>query len=197
MKALDSVDYALFGRPCFGERVSGDTAIIEEREGLVFMAIVDVLGHGPEAHIVARKIEDFLGQNWSSDLVATLRQLHEELKGTRGAAASLSVLDIDAGELSYLGVGNTVLRVFGRRSIRLHSTDGIIGSNIRQPVEQKLHLSRTDVVLLYTDGIKDRFELDDYPQLLYESAHCIARNLVRRFEKVYDDATCIVFRYKK
>ncbi len=196
-KALDSLDYAFFGRPCFGERFSGDTVIIEEREGLVFIAIIDVLGHGRDAYLVARKIEECLREIWSDDVVKTLHQLHSEIKGTRGAAAGLSVLNLETSELSYTGVGNTAIRVFGSRSMRLYSTEGIIGSHLRTPVEQKLQLNKSDIVLLYTDGIKDHFELNNYPQLLYESAQTISRNMVRRFDKQYDDATCIALRYRK
>ncbi|NMG09636.1 SpoIIE family protein phosphatase [Brasilonema sp. UFV-L1] len=196
-KVSDNLDCAFFGRPCFGERFSGDTVIIDKREELVFIAIVDVLGHGHDAYLVARQIEDFLKENWSHDVVATLHQLHAEIRGTRGAAAGLSVLNLETSELFYTGVGNTVLRVFGSRSIRLCSTEGIIGSHLRTPIEQKLELTKSDVVLLYTDGIKAHFEINDYPQILYESPNTISRNMVRRFDKLHDDATCVVFRYKQ
>lgn len=197
IKASDILDCAFFGRPCFGERFSGDTVIVEEREGLVFIAIVDVLGHGHDAYLVARQIEDFLRETWNHDVVATLHQLHAEIKGTRGAAAGLSVLNLATSELSYTGVGNTVLRVFGNRSIRLCSTEGIIGSHLRTPIAQKLELTKSDIILLYTDGIKDHFEINDYPQILYESPNRISRNMVRRFDKVHDDATCVVLKYRK
>jgi len=195
--ALNLLDYASFGRPCFGERVSGDNAIIEENNGFVFLGIIDVLGHGVDANALSLRIEKFLQKNWTNNVTETLLNLHKHCKGTLGAAVGLGVLNVKTQELSYCGVGNTVIRVFGQKSRRLYSTDGIVGSRIRTPVEQKLYLTPSDILLLYTDGIKDRFELSDYPQILYESPASIVRNIVRRFEKVYDDATCIVLRYKK
>lgn len=197
LSALELLDYASFGRPCFGERVSGDNAIIEQRDGFVFLAIIDVLGHGPNANALSLEIEKFLQDNWTNSPQETLLKLHENCKGTLGAAAGLAVLEAKTGELSYCGVGNTVIRVLGERSRRLFSTDGVIGSRLRTPVEQKLLLTPSDVLFLYTDGIKDRFELSDYPQIIRESPASIARNIVRRFEKVYDDATCIILRYKR
>lgn len=194
---LELLDWSSFARPCFGERVSGDNALIEERNGFVFLGIIDVLGHGPNANILSLEIEKFLQENWTNNVTETLLKLHENCKGSLGAAAGLAVLEVKTGELSYCGVGNTVIRVLGQRSRRLYSTDGVIGSRMRSPVEQKLYLGPSDLLLLYTDGIKDRFELSDYPQILSESPSSIARNIVRRFEKVYDDATCIVLRYKK
>jgi serine phosphatase RsbU (regulator of sigma subunit) len=194
---LELLDCASLGRPCIGERVSGDNALIEERNGFVFLAIIDVLGHGPNAHLLSLEIEKFLQENWTNNVTETLLKLHENFKGTLGAAAGLAVLEVETGELSYCGVGNTAIRVLGQRSRRLVSTDGVLGSRMRTPLEQKLFLNASDVLLLYTDGIKDRFELSDYPQIVSESSSSIARNIVRRFEKVYDDATCIVLRYKK
>ena len=58
-------------------------------------------------------------------------------------------------------------------------------------------LSYGDVVLLYTDGVKDRFELGEYPQLLQHGAEAIAKTIVQRFGKDYDDASCIALRYEK
>lgn len=197
VRSLEVLDYACFGRPCFGERVSGDNAIIEERNGFVLLGIIDGLGHGQNANLVSLQIEKFLQKHWTNNVKETLLKLHENCQGSLGAAVGLGVLEIKTGELSYCGVGNTVVRVFGKRSRRLYSTDGVIGTRIRTPVEQKLYLSQSDILLLYTDGIKDRFELNDYPQILYESPQSLVRNLVRRFEKKYDDATCIVLKYKK
>ena len=191
------IDCAFFGRPCLGERVSGDTAVVGQRDGVIFTAIVDGLGHGPEAHAVARKSEDFLRTSWSPDVVATMRGLHEELKGTRGAVAGLGALDIAAGTLRYTGVGNTTLRRFGPRTAHLYSVEGIVGDRIRDPVEQTLDLAGSDVVVLHTDGVQERFKAEEYRPLLYQSARSAARNIVHHFGKTYDDATCIVLRYKR
>ncbi|NEO85646.1 MAG: SpoIIE family protein phosphatase [Spirulina sp. SIO3F2] len=194
---LEKTNYAAFGRPCFGEHVSGDTAIIEVRENHLFLAIVDVLGHGPAAHDLSLKIEEFLKENWTIDVQETLLNLHKNCQGTLGAAVGLGVLEMRTGLLSYCGVGNTVIRVLGSRSRRLYSTNGIIGSRMHTPVEQQLQLIPSDILLLYTDGIKDRFELRDYRQILYERCFTIVRRIVRDFSKPYDDATCIALKYKK
>ncbi len=49
----------------------------------------------------------------------------------------LAVLEVNTGELSYCGVGNTVIRVLGKRSKRLSFYWMVfIGSRMRTPVEQ-------------------------------------------------------------
>lgn len=193
----ENLDFASYGQPCLGERVSGDVAVIEQQDDLLFLAMVDVLGHGPEAYVLAVQIKDYLRSSWSRDVVATLQRLHTEIKGSRGAAVGLGVFNMAGGELRYTGVGNTCVRKFGSRPARLYSQGGIVGGHMRSPLEQKLQITNSDVIVLYTDGVQDRFELEDYPQLLYERAATVARNIVRRFSKAHDDATCLVLRYRR
>jgi anti-sigma regulatory factor (Ser/Thr protein kinase)/serine/threonine protein phosphatase PrpC len=190
----DHLDCAYFVRPCIGERVSGDAAVVERRDDRIFLGIVDGLGHGPEAYAVAKEAVTFLRRSWQSNVVSTLSELHEALKGTPGAAAGLSVVDTKTRSMSYAGVGNTVVRSFGHREMRFHSSGGTLGHQMRTPKERTFKLQDRDVLILYTDGVKERFELTDYPQLLYQSARTIARTIVDRFGKAYDDATCIALR---
>ncbi len=192
---IGDIEIASFARPCLGERVSGDAVVIEHRDNLFFMAIIDALGHGPQANAVAIRAERILRSDWSSNVLDTMQRLHLALKETIGAAAGLCVVDRAAREVRYAGVGNTVLRTFGSRAIRLISADGIIGSRFRTPVVQAAPLDASGTILLYTDGVSDRFDVEQYPQIIYHSASSIARKIVDSFGKPYDDATCMAMRY--
>ena len=199
---LDRVDYFYLSRPCLGERVSGDIALVEQREQLLFVAIVDGLGHGTKANLVARTAKDYLQNIWNYDVCNTMLRLHEKLKGSLGAAVGLGILDLETNQLSYTGVGNTVVRIFRRQkqqnySKRLYSTDGIVGSNIRYPVEQKLQLTKFDIILFYTDGIKEHFSLEEYPLIFADDPMTIVSKISRLFGKNHDDATCIALKYKQ
>ena len=192
---IGDLDIASFARPCLGERVSGDTVVIEQRDDILFLAIVDALGHGPQANAVANRAERFLRNGWSSDILNTLNRLHSELNGTIGAAAGLCVVDSVKRNIRYIGIGNTVLRTFGSRATRLVSADGIIGSRFRTPAMQSAPLKESGIMLLYTDGVSDRFDEEQYPQIHYHSASAIAHKVVTSFGKPYDDATCLAMRY--
>jgi hypothetical protein len=194
---VDELEYAAVARPCFGELVSGDAAIVQSRNGSLFLAMVDVLGHGPNAYELAVQIRAFLEEEWQEDVTSTLLSLHEAIRGSIGAAAGLACLDLASGRLRYTGVGNTVIRKFGNRSMRLPSNDGVIGSRMRSPGEHELQLDKAELLLFYSDGVKDRFELEEYPQLIYESSRTVARKIVRNYGKQYDDATCLALRYKQ
>jgi len=190
------LEHSSLVRPCHGERVSGDAVVIRPLDGGLFVAIIDVLGHGPEAHELAVEIDAYLARYGSSDIAGLMTRLHQHLKGTRGAAAGLSAFDAATGRLVYAGTGNTVLRRFGKTDMRLVSQDGVLGQNMRTPRPQTLQLEAGDLVVLYTDGVRDRFSADDYPGIFHHPPKDVVRTLVERFGKDYDDAACIAVRYR-
>lgn len=182
-------------RPYPGEQVSGDAVVIRRLEDGLFAAIVDVLGHGPEAHEVALHIDTYLSRHASSDIPGLMTRLHAHLRGTRGAAVGLCAIDPSLDRAVYAGTGNTVLRRFGSNDTRLVSQDGVLGQNMRTPLPQTLRLHPGDLLVLYTDGVKDRFTADDYPGVHHHAPKEVVRTVVERFGKGYDDAACIAVRY--
>jgi negative regulator of sigma-B (phosphoserine phosphatase) len=182
-------------RPCRGERLSGDAVVIRPLEQGLFVAIVDVLGHGPEAHELTHVIDAYLARYGTSDVSGLMTRLHQHLKGTRGAAVGLCAIDAATGRLDYAGIGNTALRRFGNAETRLVSQDGVLGQNMRTPRSQTLQLEPGDLIVLYTDGVSDRFTSEDYPGVMRHAPKEVARNIIQRFGKDHDDAACIAVRY--
>jgi serine phosphatase RsbU (regulator of sigma subunit) len=182
-------------RPCPGEHLSGDAVVIRPLERGLFVAIVDVLGHGPEAHELTHVIDAYLARYGSADVSGLMTRLHQHLMGTRGAAVGLCAIDAAAGRIDYAGIGNTVMRRFGKVESRLVSQDGVLGQNMRTPLAQTLQLDPGDLVVLYTDGVSDRFTSNDYPGVLRHAPKEVASNIVQRFGKDHDDAACVAVRY--
>jgi negative regulator of sigma-B (phosphoserine phosphatase) len=182
-------------RPCQGEYLSGDAVVIRPLEQGLFVAIVDVLGHGPEAHELTHVIDAYLDRYGSFDVLGLMTRLHQHLKGTRGAAVGLCAIDTATGRIDYAGIGNTAMRRFGKTETRFVSQDGVLGQNMRTPLPQTLQLDPGDLIVLYTDGVSDRFTSNDYPGVLHHAPKEVANNIVQRFGKDHDDAACIVVRY--
>jgi negative regulator of sigma-B (phosphoserine phosphatase) len=191
-----SLAYSSTIRPCMGEALSGDAVVVKQLDGGVLLAIVDVLGHGPEAHKLTHVIEAFVGSYGSADVSGLMKHLHQHLKGSRGAAVGLCAIDTEKGCAHYAGIGNTAIRRFGATETRLVSQDGVLGQNMRTPQNQALALEPGDLIVLYTDGVSDRFTSSDYPSLPHHAPEDIARNIVQRFGKDHDDAACIAARYQ-
>jgi negative regulator of sigma-B (phosphoserine phosphatase) len=191
----DLLEHSSLIRPCHGEYLSGDAVVVRPLEQGLFVAIVDVLGHGPEANELTHVIDAYLARYGSADVSGLMTRLHQHLKGTRGAAVGLCAIDAAAGRVDYAGIGNTVMRRFGEVETRLVSQDGVLGQNMRTPLHQTLQLNPGDLIVLYTDGVSDRFTSDDYPGVLRHAPKEVASNIVQRFGKNHDDAACIAVRY--
>jgi serine phosphatase RsbU (regulator of sigma subunit) len=190
-----NLEHASLIRPCMGERLSGDAVVIRPLEHGLFVAIIDVLGHGPEAHELTHVIEAFLDRHASADVFRLMKHLHQRLKGTRGAAVGLCAIDSARGSIDYVGIGNTGIRRIGESETRLVSQDGVLGQNMRTPLLQSLELESGDLIVLYTDGVSDRFTTNGYPCLLHHAPKEVVRILLDRFGKDHDDSACIAVRY--
>ena len=177
------------------EAECGDTGVIKEVDGRCFLALVDVLGHGREAHAVAVTAQTYLEQDCFKEPVEVMQGLHTCLKGTRGAVAAICRLDIATGELVYAGMGNIVVRVLGPRAVRFVSRDGVVGYIMSTPKQQTVKLLAGDVLVMHSDGIKEHFELFGRPDILSGTAESIATALLDQFWKQNDDASCIVLKY--
>lgn len=191
MSALERIRVGSTVRPMPGERVSGDAIVVMPWDDGLLLAIIDVLGHGPEAHAAGLEVVAMLESLAHGGPAQRVATLHRQLSGSRGCALGLChVRDAD-GQLDYVGVGNTVIRRFGQEETRLVSFDGVLGQNMRTPRVQSMTLATGDRLLMYTDGVSDRFSLNDYPSLLHHDPDLIARNVVERYGKHYDDAACL------
>lgn len=137
----------------------------------VLLAIIDGLGHGPEAAAASQAALQILGEavgRPAADrpgLPGLLRQVDRALTPLRGAAVGL--VQVCAGQLQHLGVGNTrVMRWRHGHLTRLPSYNGIVGGGLpAQLAEADLALEAGDWLLLFTDGLDERLSL---PVLLPE-----------------------------
>ncbi len=174
----------------------GDIGVIKAFDKKVFMGLVDVLGHGKKAHEIAITCKEYLDENHQKDIIKIMRGLHEEIRGSRGAVVGLCLLDLQLMELRYVGVGNITARVFGPDTMRFISLPGVVGYVLPTLKAMERPFSRADVVVLYTDGVKEHFELGDYPEILTDDAKTMAKKIIHMFGKKSDDAACMAVRYR-
>jgi hypothetical protein len=169
-----------------GEEVSGDLHLVMTGGDIALAAAVDGVGHGPEAAVAAQRAIAILQQSNGEGLVDLVRSCHEELKGTRGAVMSVASFDGRADRMTWLGVGN-VEAILVRRNQR----SGVVGYRLPALQAAVLPVSRGDIVIFTTDGIRhgffDKLNLADSPQALADSILPYARD--------NDDALALVVRY--
>ena len=192
------IESGIYVRPCDGETLSGDVVLVQPQGDGVFAVVIDVLGHGPDAHRLGVQLIAALS-GWLPDAAppapeGALAVLHESARGTRGAAAAVAWLDTRTLEGWVAGVGNVRCRLFGAETRTFEFGEGVLGQRVRTPRSTSFALRPTDVVILFSDGVAGRFRNDDYPSLGLDPAPAIAFNVVSRFGKGIDDASCAVMR---
>lgn len=191
------LDYFLAKRPLTTEIECGDAGIIKEFNHKIFITLFDVLGHASkDTYKIAQRIAQYLEKNYQKELIEIIKGLHEYMAGSRGAAIGLGLLDLKTGELKYVGVGNIVARKFGSSTVRIIPRSGVVGYIMPEPKEEIIRLYDGDILVLYTDGVKESFELEEYPELLKDDAKTIATHLIHQFGKEEDDAACIALRVR-
>lgn len=181
-------------RPCDGEAVAGDAIVVKDCPGGVFLSLIDALGHGREAAEVALLAIRYLKQHAAADIGRVLTGLDEHLHGSRGAMVSIAFADEEDKSVACTGIGNTVIRRFGKRDETVASPDGIVGIRFRSPRISRLRLGPEDLLLMYSDGVAAEFSAD-LASLHGQSLDVIARRIVLDHGKSYDDAACIVARF--
>ena len=98
----------------------------------VFVAVIDALGHGPDAHKLAMQLSDALSK-WLPEVNVSspegaLEVLHEGARGTRGAVAAVAWLNSRTLEGSVVGIGNVRCRLFGSGARTFEFREGVLGS---------------------------------------------------------------------
>ena len=190
------IDYHLLKRALTGwENECGDIGVIHTDDKSCFLGLVDVLGHGKKAYDIAIFAKQYLMENYQLDLIDMMNGLHLHLKGTLGAVAALCRINLINGVMRYVGVGNISTRLYPNSPMKFIPKDGIIGYLMTSPKEQIASLYPGDILILSSDGVKENFDLANYPTLLTGNAQTIATNLMDNLGKGNDDSSCIVLRY--
>lgn len=189
-----SFDVAARARPCAGEYVSGDVVCSRLVGESTFVLVLDATGHGKEAHRVAELAERSFKSAELGDPAVFLTLLDETLRGSRGAVAAVACLHPSQRRLSYAAVGNISGRLMGRGDSQLVFREGSLGQHFRVPKVQTLELEPEDLLVMHSDGISGRFSRDSFPELATAETTYLATQLLERFGKLYDDASCALVR---
>lgn len=186
-------DIGYVSEPVSGEEVCGDGwGVRPFRENLRLM-VVDGLGHGVLASDAAREAERIFELRQGESLAAILQDTHLALRKTRGAAFGLAQIDVERNLLSFVGVGNIAASVVAPGLSRsLASHNGILGQNMERVQEFTVPWNENSVLVMHSDGLGSRWDLDRYPGIWSKHPAVIAALLHRDFFRGRDDVTVLV-----
>ncbi|HTZ74151.1 MAG TPA: SpoIIE family protein phosphatase [Candidatus Aquilonibacter sp.] len=182
--------------PGFSE--SGDRHIFQTFEGGALVAVMDGLGHGPEAAAAALQACSVLQMNAGENVISLIRRCHSALKETRGVTISLASFSFRDALMTWMGVGN-VQGIFVRgdrerndREEALLLRSGVVGSHLPALQAAVLPVSPGDSLAFATDGVESGF---DYSSIRCSPPGRAAETILSRHMKGRDDALVLVARY--
>lgn len=194
------LDWAIAGRPAQGQDDTGDIASVQAVGDRCVLAVIDGLGHGPEAATAANRAIQAIADDPAQPLTTLLQSAHRNLVESRGAAATLAILDGPTGELRWMGVGNVEGVVVRRdedarpRNHGVFLRSGVLGRelpSLRQP--EPLQLQDGDRIAFATDGV--RVDLAEALQRDL-AVDRLAEQIVADHATPADDAVVLVARYR-
>lgn len=181
--------------PIPSELECGDTwAAVESAHGLSVM-VADGLGHGPEAATASQAAVEVVQQAPDLPPDQAVQKAHLKLHGTRGAAVAVAHLDTMREELQFAGIGNIAACIVQNTEARqMMSHNGIVGSNLRKLQLLTSPWTPDALLIMHSDGLGTRWDLNAYPGLSSAHPALIAGVLYRDFIRGRDDVTVLVIR---
>jgi len=184
-------------RPAEGQTQNGDAYLVRCQGNRLLLAMIDGLGHGEAASDCARAAIATIEKNITQPLEPIIRATHEALREMRGAVMGLAAIDRAAGTVEYAGIGNTDFRIIGgRERLRFISLNGTLGSRLDRVKVFKESLPRVATMIMATDGISERWDVENYPGLLGLHPQLFCATVMRDFSRPNDDATILCGRLR-
>ena len=148
------VGHAIHGDSCFSDTVNSKKRF----------AMIDPLGHGPQAHILSQKVCNSLGSLKKTDVTEVLESINHQYFKSRGLALSLAIWDKQNAKLEVMGIGNVnVILISACGVFHFKNIPSYIGHSNSLQVTSHIHkVPQHSKLLMFTDGIKcpNKFHLN-------------------------------------
>jgi phosphoserine phosphatase RsbX len=192
------VEWSAAARPKHGETESGDGCLVKVIPCGALVAVVDGLGHGPDAAVAARTALAIIAERAPDPLVSIAHRCHERLHGARGVVMSAAVFDAQSDSLAWLGIGNVagyVLRSGGSAPGHCETLlvrGGVLGHRLPPLAPSVVKIDPGDMLIVATDGIRWR---PPDGSIRLEAPQRMAQRLMDEHAAADDDALVVVLRY--
>jgi anti-sigma regulatory factor (Ser/Thr protein kinase) len=188
----DHIEVGAICKPMPGEMRCGDGWGCELLADRCILALVDGLGHGTGAAAAAELAIASVRQHRAKAPAAIVQYVHDALRATRGAALAVAEVDLAQQSLRFCGIGNISATIISGDSLRhLVSYNGTAGHEARKIVEFTYPWSANALLIMHSDGLMTRWNLQAYPGLLQRHPSLIAGVLYRDFVRGRDDVTVL------
>jgi len=193
-KPLAEVRSVVLPKP--GETLSGDGFYYEFTSTGLKLLLGDGLGHGPEAHKAVQAAINAFKTCTHQSPTTQLRSMHTEVKKTRGLVGTAALYDAKEKKWRICGIGNIATRTVTAATTKQYmSYNGIIGMNIPNTLaDQEVDYDRGQVMILCSDGIKTRWDLQKYIGIFRYDLSVMAAAIYKDHARKTDDMSVAVVR---
>jgi surface antigen len=175
-----------------GQVENGDLWAFNADGGAFSLMVSDGLGHGPLAASASRKALGAFAENPSRSPFDQMARCHDALRDTCGAVLAVAQVSLAQRSVRFAGIGNISAMVVAEEgTAHLMSHNGVIGHSARKVQEFTVEAPDGALLIVHTDGLKSRWNLESYPGLLRTAPAIVCAVLMRDFRRGGDDA-CIV-----
>jgi len=224
LEAIDGLDIAGFMEPA--DEVGGDYYDVLQYSGGILFAIGDVTGHGLESGALAMMVQSAVRSLLAYDqtepvhFLNALNQMvfHNVVRMNAEKNLTLALLSYQDGELCLTGQHEEIIVVRQGKVELIDTMELGFYIGLEEDIAQFVHqatvpLNAGDVVVLYTDGITEAFNMkkteyglerlgkiiqQNWQQTAHEIQQAVIED-VRQFigeQKVFDDMTLLVLKQK-
>lgn len=199
METLPKWGLATLSHP--GESESGDRYVVKPFRAGVLVAVVDGLGHGPDAAIAARLAAATLYQYAHEPPADLFLRCNDLLRATRGAVITIASFDRVRWSMTWLGVGNVSCALvradplYKPRINQLFCRGGLVGSNLPELRPAVVPVAPGDILVFATDGVRLKFT--EWLSPHSGPPQALADRILQRYATHTDDALVLVFPCRK
>lgn len=186
------VGVATRARRCAAE--NGDAFVIRESQAALLVGLIDGLGHGEPAQKAALAAQTYVQKHFDQPLDKIFAGASRACSATRGVVMALARFPSNT-HLSFASVGNIEARVSGSCRVPFPVHRGILGAGetcVETPVKlEEFDWNPETVLVLHTDGLRSRWNWNDFSGIERQPAQDIAAKLLRELASENDDATVL------
>ncbi|MFT3868499.1 MAG: SpoIIE family protein phosphatase [Nibricoccus sp.] len=192
--STDSIEWAVAHCALPGQEVSGDRHLVQPHDRGVLLAVVDGIGHGPEATWAADLAVEALRQQPGDSVLNLIKRSHAALHQTRGVVLTAVVFDEPDRTVTWCGVGNVEGMLVRNDAVQEHTLlrGGTVGASLPPLHAGVVPVQPGDLLILASDGIRPDYERD-LP--VKGSPQRIADHILGKYFKGTDDACVLVTRF--
>jgi len=173
---------------------NGDQCGYWHTEGKTVLCMVDGLGHGKFAERAANEAIAYVAAHLTDPLSELFAGCNTELNHSRGVVMGVAVIDERTGMLQYAGIGNIRAKLVNDKTSCLNYGYGIVGGGYKKLTVEKHSMNPGDLLILYTDGVKELISLAEYENNLRNDVEKLARKILLDWKHSRDDAAVLVYK---